>query len=214
MNTLETEEKKIMIQENNMTSSQTKLTNSQKILNYLLENSGEISNEELSRETGIDKTNIPREIKKLEEKGHIITKRYERVGRAKFVWFQLTNSQNNMTSSQEKKTSSQEKNKFLPPEKKNKTAISLEPKLNPKQNIELTNYFNGLATEIQLLGRTIPLDVKQKIVQEIFENLKNLTKGMKYYLNAWEARYKRYSKEKPENPLIDEYEDMGETLEV
>ena len=114
MNPIETEEKKIMVQENNMTNSQKKgLTNSQKILKYLQENSGEISNEELSRETGINKTNIPREIKKLEENGHIIIKRYERVGRAKFVWFQLTISQNNMTSSQEKKATNSQKHKKL-----------------------------------------------------------------------------------------------------
>lgn len=97
---------------------------------------------------------------------------------------------------------------------KKQREISSGQKLNPKQNIELTNYFNGLAAEVQLLGRTIPLDVKQKIVNEIFENLKNLTKGMKYYLNAWNKRYTKYLAEKPENPLIDEYQDMQETLEV
>ena len=97
------------------------------------------------------------------------------------------------------------------PQKK-QGSISSGSKFNSKQNIELTNYLNGLAAEVQLHGRTIPLDVKQKIVLDIFENLKNLTKGMKYYLNAWNARYRRYSKEKPENPLIDEYEDMQETL--
>ena len=72
-----------------MTNSQLKLTNSQKILNYLQENIGEISNEEISRETGINKTNIPREIKKLEAQGHKISKRYEQIGRAKFVWQEL-----------------------------------------------------------------------------------------------------------------------------
>ena len=97
---------------------------------------------------------------------------------------------------------------------KNKAVISSGPKLNSRQNTELTNYFNGLATEVQLLGRTIPLDVKQRIVNTVFENLKNLTKGIKYYLNAWESRYKRYLKEKPGNPLIDEYEDMKETLNI
>ena len=42
-----------------MTSSQIKQTNSQKILKYLQENIGEISNEEISRETGIDSKRIP-----------------------------------------------------------------------------------------------------------------------------------------------------------
>ena len=213
MNNLETEEKEIMVQENNMTSSQEKMTNSQKILHYLQENIGEVSNEEISRETDIDKTNIPREIKKLEAQGYNISKRYEQIGRSKFVWFLLTSSQEEKTSSQTKKNTPhpKEKNKIEKP-KENKAAISSGPNLNSRQNTELTNYFNGLVTEVQLLGRTIPLDVKQKIVNTVFENLKNLTKGIKYYLNAWESRYNRYLKEKPGNPLIDEYEDMKETL--
>ena len=205
MNNIETEVEKIMVQENNMTNSQIKLTNSQKILNYLQENIGEVSNEEISRETGIDKTNIPREIRKLEAQGYKISKRYEQIGRSKFVWFVLT-------SSQEKETSSQTKKKNIPPKKKDKIENPKPKSITQLRETETVNLINGMKKEVESFGRTIPFSQKQTTTNEVFEHLKNLTKGIKYYLNAWESRYKRYLKEKPENPLIDEYEDMKETL--
>lgn len=78
---------------------------------------------------------------------------------------------------------------------------------------ELNNYINGMFNEVQSYGRVIPIDTKQSIVNNVFDNLLNLTKGIKYYLNAWESRYQRYLKDKPENPLIDDYRDMQKTLE-
>jgi len=80
------------------------------------------------------------------------------------------------------------------------------------RNSELVNYINGMFNEIQSYGRVIPIDTKQSIVNGVLDNLLNLTKGIKYYLNAWESRYNRYLEEKPENPLIDDYRDMQNTL--
>lgn len=81
------------------------------------------------------------------------------------------------------------------------------------RNSELVNYINGMFNEIQSYGRVIPIDTKQSIVNGVLDNLLNLTKGIKYYLNAWESRYNRYMEEKPENPLIDDYKDMQNTLD-
>jgi len=84
--------------------------------------------------------------------------------------------------------------------------------INPREK-ELNNYINGMFNEVQSYGRVIPIDTKQSIVNNVFDNILNLTKGIKYYLNAWESRYQRYLKDKPENPLIDDYRDMQKTLE-
>ncbi len=78
---------------------------------------------------------------------------------------------------------------------------------------ESINYINNIPRELFSFGKIVPLDVKQKITIEVFNHIKNLKKGIKYYLNAWEGRYNRYKKEKPNNPLIDEYQDMQKTLE-
>ena len=102
---MEAERNMMMENQVNQTNSLRKMTNSQKILEYLQQNPEEISNEVLSEKLGIDKTNIPRELKKLETQGYIISKRYEQIGRAKYVWFQLTTSQRKETNSQNKKRS-------------------------------------------------------------------------------------------------------------
>ncbi|KKK42832.1 MAG: hypothetical protein Lokiarch_31980 [Candidatus Lokiarchaeum sp. GC14_75] len=81
------------------------------------------------------------------------------------------------------------------------------------RNHELVNYINGMFNEVQSYGRVIPIDTKQSIVNGVLDNLLNLMKGLKYYLNAWESRYNRYLEEKPENPLIDDYRDMQNTLD-
>jgi len=78
--------------------------------------------------------------------------------------------------------------------------------------IEIVNYLNGLTKEIQYFGQSIPLDKKQSIVIELYEYLPSLIKGVKYYLNAWQSRYERYRKEKPDNPLIDDYKYMLDAL--
>jgi len=93
----------VMKNQKNQPNILRKMTNSQKILEYLQQNPKEISNKMLSEKIGIDKTNIPREIKKLEKQGYPISKRYEQSGRAKYVWFQLTTRQKNKTNSQNNK---------------------------------------------------------------------------------------------------------------
>ena len=187
-----------------MTSSQIKQTNSQKILKYLQDNSGEISNEEISRETGIDKTNIPREIKKLEGKGHKISKRYEQIGRSKFVWFLLTSSQIKQTNSQTKKK--------IPVKKKEKLE---ESKTSIKENRGHREVISieQMSQEVELFGRTIPLDKVREIARETLLNHKSMIRGVKYYLGVWRTRYYKYKKTKPEHYLIDEWANAQKTLE-
>ena len=192
----------------NMTSSQIKQTNSQKILKYLQENKGEISNEEISRETGIDKTNIPREIKKLETQGYKISKRYEQIGRSKFVWFLLTISQEKSTSSQKKKNKS-------PVKKKEKMEMS-EPINNEQKkrgerfNIDFTN---GMSQDLSIYNQTIPISFKQEITHWVLNNLDLLYKGAYYYSKAWESRYKKRLKDEPDSPVITDFHEMQKVID-
>jgi len=193
-----------------MTSSQIKQTNSQKILKYLQENKGEISNEEISRETRIDKTNIPREIRKLETQGHKITKRYEQIGRSKFVWFLLTNSQEKQTSSQKKKNKPpiKRREKVERSEPINNNLLSISQKreyLNPR-------YIEEMGKELRLFGTTIPMDKKQEIVNWVFKNLQNLYDGVYNYQRIWKTRYKNYLVKMPDSPVIEKYQSMGAAL--
>lgn len=112
------------INKSDLTINQKRMTNNQKVLKLLQENSNEISNEELSKGTGINKSNIPREIKKLEDQGYIISKRYEQVGRKKSVYFKLTSRQNKMTNNQELKDDIKSLNT---PSNVEKTDIKEEP---------------------------------------------------------------------------------------
>jgi biotin operon repressor len=203
MNKVEMKTNKIMAAKD-MTNSQIKQTNSQKILKYLQENKGEISNEEISRETGINKTNIPREIKKLENEGHKISKRYEQIGRSKFVWFILTNSQIKQTSSQK------EKNK-LPVQKIKKTEKSETIKENRGHREVIS--IEQMGQEVELFGRTIPLDKVREIARETLLGHRVMMEGVKSWLGVWKKRYHEYIIDKPEHFLIDKYEKSQETLE-
>jgi len=190
-----------------MTSSQIKQTNSQKILEYLQENKGEISNEEISRETGINKTNIPREIKKLEGQGHNISKRYEQIGRSKFVWFLLTSSQIKQTNSQNKKK--------LPIKKREKVE-SPKPinndqnKRGERFNIDFTN---GMSQDLSIYNQTIPISFKQEITHWVLNNLDLLYKGAYYYSKAWESRYKKRLKDEPDSPVITDFHEMQKVID-
>ena len=186
-----------------MTSSQIKQTNSQRILKYLQENNGEISNEEISRETGINKTNIPREIKKLEGQGHKISKRYEQIGRSKFVWFLLTSSQDKQTSSQKKPTPLVKKTKKMERSKSEKG----------NRDHQEVRFYEQMSQEIELFGRTIPLDKVREIARETLLNHQSLIRGVKYYLSVWRTRYYQYIVDKPEHYLIDEWANAQKSLE-
>lgn len=207
MNKVEIKANKIMATKD-MTSSQIKQTNSQKILKYLQENIGEISNEEISRETGINKTNIPREIKKLEGQGHNISKRYEQIGRSKFVWFLLTSSQKKQTISQNKK------NKHLV--EKRKKVERLEPtkkdqnKRGERLNIDFTN---GMVQDLSIYNQIIPISFKQEITHWILNNLDLLYKGAYYYSKAWEGRYKKRLREEPDSPVITDFLKMQKVID-
>ena len=187
-----------------MTSSQIKQTNSQRILKYLQENKGEISNEEISRETGIDKTNIPREIKKLEAQGHKISKRYEQIGRSKFVWFLLTSSQIKQTNSQTKKK---------PPVKKREKLEESKNSIKENRGHREVISIEQMSQEVELFGRTIPLDKVREIARETLLGHRVMMEGVKSWLGVWKKRYHEYIEDKPEHFLIDKYEKAQETLE-
>lgn len=196
-----------------MTNRQGSKTNSQKILEYLQKNQGEVSNEELSRELEIDKSNIPREIKKLEVRGYKVYKRYEQIGRSKYVWFKLTNSQEKETNSQKKST---KKNEITP--KKFDQISNSNPKNQPKTIEEnrlsqKVTFIEQMRKEVIIYGRTIPLDKIREIARKTLENSRNMIKGIKTYQNAWENRYKDYKIRKTNNFLIDEFESMLKTLD-
>jgi len=193
-----------------MTSSQIKQTNSQRILKYLQENNGEISNEEISRETRINKTNIPREIKKLESQGYKISKRYEQIGRSKFVWFLLTISQDKQTISQNKtKKRPVIKIKKIEGSEPINKALSISQKrehLNPK-------FIEAMGQELRLFGTTIPIDKKQEIVNWVFKNVQHLYDGVYNYQRIWKTRYKNYLVNMPDSPVIEKYQSMSAALE-
>lgn len=190
-----------------MTKRQGKKTNSQKILEYLQENLGEVSNEELAKEIEINKSNIPREIKKLESQGYNISKRYEQIGRSKYVWFRLTNTQEKQTNSQMKNS---KKNVLTPKKSTPKVqAKTIKENRNP-QNVV---FLEQMSQEVKIFGRTIPINKVREIARKTLEYSRNMIKGIKYYQNAWESRYKRYLEEKPNNFLIDEFESMQKTLD-
>ena len=65
--------------------------------------SKEVSNDDLIAETGIDRSNISKILSSLEKEGKI-KRRYEQVGRAKFVWVSLTNSQSDEETNSHAKT--------------------------------------------------------------------------------------------------------------
>ncbi len=76
----------------------------------------------------------------------------------------------------------------------------------------LIRSYESMNKEVKLLGRTIPFDDVRDLARESLEHNRNLIKGIKYYLNAWESRYNKYKEEKPNNFLIDEFESMQKTL--
>ena len=70
-----------------------------------------------------------------------------------------------------------------------------------------------MSQEVELFGRTIPLDKVREIARETLLKHRIMIKGVKQYLGVWRTRYHEYKIDKPENFLIDEYERAEETLE-
>lgn len=208
-----------------MTNSQKKQTNSQKILKSLQENIGEISNEELSKAIGIDKSNIPRELRKLEKLGYTISRRYEQIGRGKCVWFQLTNNQEKQTNSQIQKPTKKVITSKIPESKLKAIPESSTLKSNSeiKNNNILTisqkreylapKFIKELGKELSLFGRTVPPDKKQEIINWVFINLPQLYEGLYNYLRIWKTRYHKYLIKSPESPVIPKYQKMQELLD-
>ncbi|MFW9972439.1 MAG: winged helix-turn-helix domain-containing protein [Candidatus Odinarchaeota archaeon] len=218
-----------------MTNRQEKKTNSQKILDYLQENPGDVSNEELAREIEIDKSNIPREIKKIENQGYNISRRYEQVGRSKYVWFQLTDSQGKETNSQSEKIKEKKlilknsnhtikskntqisnipsQTKRNKTEKQNLTQIFSDKPLNPNQIQELIKVYKEIQLEFQENNRLIPLSKKIELFNWLLKNLDYIYEGVYNYLKVWETRYNKRLKEEPDSPVIPKFESMTDVLE-
>ena len=204
----------------------TRKTNNERIIDYLNENSSRITTTDLAKKSGIDIKNISRYLKQLESENKII-REISQEGKIRVVYISLmTRKENTTTRNHAKKSSPKSTAIQIKKAKKNKEPQIPQEKFNDQKNSqqivrvsinprekELNNYISGMFNEVQSYGRVIPIDTKQSIVNNVFDNILNLTKGIKYYLNAWENRYQRYLKDKPENPLIDDYRDMQKTLE-
>jgi len=70
-----------------------------------------------------------------------------------------------------------------------------------------------MSQEVELFGRTIPLDKVREIARETLLNHKSMIRGVKYYLGVWKNRYEKYIESKPEHYLIDEWANAQKTLE-
>jgi len=70
------------------------------------------------------------------------------------------------------------------------------------------NFAKLLGEEMRQFNRTIPIDMKQELVNWLFKNIDQLYEGIYYYLNAWEKRYNKRLKGSPGSPVIPKYEKM------
>ena len=85
----------------------------------------------------------------------------------------------------------------------------------PKENRmhQEVRFYEQMSQEVELFGRTIPLDIVREIARETLLGHRIMIKGVKQYLGVWRKRYHEYKIDKPENFLIDEYEKAQKTLE-
>ena len=131
----------------------------------------EVSNDDLIEGTGIDRSNMSKILKPLEEKG-VISRRYEQEGRSKLVFiklisedfFSLTNSQpNNLTNSLEEDNS----NLVLGDKKGEK-----EKKQKIMTNSRLNNLTNSqvLAADSQLYPTFDPNEMLLKVKEYAIKN--------------------------------------------
>jgi hypothetical protein len=74
-------------------------------------------------------------------------------------------------------------------------------------------FYEQMSQEIELFGRTIPLDKVREIARETLLGHRVMMKGVKSWLGVWKKRYHEYIEDKPEHFLIDKYEKAQETLE-
>lgn len=70
-----------------------------------------------------------------------------------------------------------------------------------------------MGQEVELFGRTIPLDKVREIARETLLGHRVMMEGVKSWLGVWKKRYHEYIIDKPEHFLIDKYEKAQETLE-
>lgn len=74
------------------------------------------------------------------------------------------------------------------------------------------NFVKQLEKEMRQFNKTIPIDVKQELVNWLFKNIDQLYEGIYYYLNAWEKRYNKRLKGASNSPVIPKYEKMQKTF--
>ena len=70
-----------------------------------------------------------------------------------------------------------------------------------------------MSQEIELFGRTIPVDKVREIARETLLGHRVMMEGVKSWLGVWKTRYYEYIEDKPEHFLIDKYKKAQETLE-
>lgn len=153
-------------------AAEKKLSRKEKVLKYLMKSQlEEVSNDDLIKGTGIDRSNMSKILKPLEEKG-VISRRYEQEGRSKLVYiklisedfFDLTNSQSdNSTNSLEDDNS----NLVLDDKKEEKESIQ-KIKTNSQPN-NLTNS-HILAADSQLYPTFDPNEMLLKVKEYAIKN--------------------------------------------
>ena len=85
----------------------------------------------------------------------------------------------------------------------------------PKENRarQEVMFYEQMSQEVELFGRTIPLDKVREIARETLLGHRVMMEGVKSWLGVWKKRYHEYIEDKPEHFLIDKYEKAQETLE-
>ena len=181
------------------------LSNKERILNLLKENpENEYTYGDIAEGLSISKTNIGKTINPLAKEGKIsIIKR----GHKKFVSIESSSSdqsssdpfsqkENNIlkrTPLEQNKKDSLDKSSSI--EQSSDQSSSNEtheiqgiPTISDLREPETVNYLKGMKRELELHGRIIPLDKKQKIAIWIFENKADLIDALDTSLKA----YKNY----------------------
>ena len=192
-----------------------RITNKQKIYNYLLEQNKALTTTGISKKTGIDIKNISRYLKALESEGSIIRNTIQE-GKRRLVYVKIKNDQSkeiitsrkNLTTSRidQSNLSSQEGNANLKESTLETTKednsihgsgdnIQKLQEISKKSNSReegLINYLNGMRQEIADFGRVIPLDEKQRIVNWVLQNKPDLIDSLSTSLSAY--RKEKYPK--------------------
>ena len=159
------------------------LSRKDKVLRFLKAHKGkEVSTEDLSEGIGIAKSNLSKILKPLEEKGEI-KRRYEQVGRGKYVWISLTNSQDQkMTNSRD-----QVENKAQPTKSQNNITNSHENMTNSQE--KQAKYIVKMGEELAKFGTVTSIEKMQEMTIFLRENKVDLIDAVDNWLKSYKSKF-------------------------